>query len=303
MGIIFNIQEYSVNDGSGIRTTIFLKGCPLECNWCSNPEGKNSHIEIFHNKELCQKCLECIDSCPYEAVSIDNDGFPVFDRKECKKCEERTCVNNCLYNGIKITGENITPEFLFEKIKTNFLFFAKSEGGITFSGGEPLTQPDFVIKILELCERDGITAGVETSGMFDWEKVKNFIHKFEFIYFDIKCVTPGIHKKYTGADNTFILNNLEKISALLKDKITVSVPVIPGFNDSEKEMGGIADLCLECGITKARLIPYHSLGQSKYSMLGLEYKMPENISVPIGFVNRASDIFKSKGIICTIDSF
>lgn len=307
MGIIFNIQEYSVNDGDGIRTTIFLKGCPLACIWCSNPEGNNSHIELLHNKELCRKCSECMNSCPYRAVSIDetagSEGFPVFDRKKCNECEEKTCVSNCLHNGLKTSGDIITPELLFEKIKTNSLFFAKSGGGITFSGGEPLIQADFVNRVLELCERNGISAGVETCGMFDWEKVKHLAHKFEFIYFDIKCVTPEIHKKYTGAGNSTILNNLKRISSSLKDIITLSVPVIPEFNDNENEMKKIADLCLECGITKARLLPYHSLGQSKYSMLGVEYKMPGNVSVPGGFINSAVDIFKSKGIHCTIDSF
>jgi pyruvate formate lyase activating enzyme len=279
MGMIFNIQEFAISDGEGIRTTVFLKGCPLICKWCSNPEGQIFIPDLFHDKNLCQKCLDCLNSCPHLAVTIDDNGFPVFNRKLCSKCMNFECIKNCTSQGIKIIGEDITARELFNKIITNQLFYRNSGGGVTLSGGEPFSQPEFVNEFLELCTERGISVGIETCGLFNWNNVKNFIDKFEFFYFDLKCINPELHKLFTGSDNKIILKNLKLLTETSKEKITICIPLIPGFNDSSEVIDEIISCCRKLNLSKVRLLPYHNFGESKYSAIGSEYKMSDNISI------------------------
>jgi pyruvate formate lyase activating enzyme len=301
MGMIFNIQEFAVNDGEGIRTTVFLKGCPLSCKWCSNPEGQLFIPDLFHNKNLCQKCLECFKSCPYPAISKDENGYPVFKREICAQCTTFECIENCTSQGIKILGEEISAKKLFDEILTNQLFFRNSEGGVTLSGGEPLAQVEFIKEFLDLCERNGISVGVETCGLFNWNAVKNIMNKFEFIFYDLKCINPVLHHTFTGTDNKIIINNLENLSEILSEKIIISVPVIPGFNDNEEVVDEIINFCSIYGLSNARLIPYHNLGESKYPAIGRIYEMPENLCIDNGFLENTMQKFVNSGIKCRIE--
>jgi len=301
LGIIFNIQEFAVNDGEGIRTTIFFKGCPLTCIWCSNPEGQTFLPDLFHNKNLCQKCFECVNSCPHSAVTIDANGSLLFDRKICSKCVDFECIKNCTSQGIKIIGEDITTKELFDKIITNQLFYRNSGGGVTLSGGEPLSQPEFVKEFLELCTASGISVGVETCGLFNWENVKSFINKFEFIYFDLKCINSELHKSFTGCDNKIILKNLKSLSLLSKEKITISIPIIPDFNDSGEVIDEIISYCRKLKLFTARLLPYHNLGEAKYSAIGREYKMSGGISISPDKIESIKQKFEKAKIICYIE--
>lgn len=301
MGIIFNIQEFAVNDGEGIRTTIFFKGCPLTCIWCSNPEGQTFLPDLFHNKNLCQKCFECVNSCPHSAVTIVNNEFPVFKRELCSKCVDFECIKNCTSRGINIIGEEITSLDLYNKIITNHLFYRNSQGGVTLSGGEPLSQPEFVKEFLELCTSKGISVGVETCGLFNWDNVKSFINKFEFIYFDLKCINSELHKSFTGCDNKIILKNLKSLSLLSKEKITISIPIIPGFNDSGEIINEMISFCRKLKLFKARLLPYHNLGEAKYSAIGLEYKMPGVLSISSAKIESIKQKFDKAKIICCIE--
>jgi pyruvate formate lyase activating enzyme len=301
MGIIFNIQEFAVNDGEGIRTTIFIKGCPLTCIWCSNPEGQTFLPDLFHNKNLCQKCFECVNSCSHSAVTIDTNGSPVFNRVLCSKCENFECIKNCTSQGIKIIGEVITAKELFDKIITNHLFYRNSQGGVTLSGGEPLSQPEFAKEFLELCTASGISVGVETCGLFNWNNVKNFICKFEFFYFDLKCINPELHKSFTGSDNKIILKNLKLLSETSKEKITICIPVIPDFNESNEVIDEIISYCLKLKLSKVRLLPYHNFGESKYSAIGRKYKMSGVLSIsPIRMEYIKQKFIKAK-INCNIE--
>jgi len=300
MGMIFNLQEFAVNDGEGIRTIIFFKGCPLACKWCSNPEGQSFVLDLFHNKNLCQKCLQCFKSCPFNAVSKDNNSYPVFKREICCRCEKRECINNCIEQGLKIIGEDISAQELINKIITNQLFFRNSGGGVTFSGGEPLSQPEFAKELLELCLKRGISVGVETCGLFNWENVKNFIDKFEFFYFDLKCINSELHKSFTGSDNKIILQNLENLYSIAKEKITISIPVIPGFNDTDVIVDEIISYCRKKKLINTRLLPYHNLGESKYSAIGLEYKMDKKLSIPDSRIEFIKQRFVNADINCII---
>jgi len=227
-GIIFNIQEYAVHDGPGIRTAVFLKGCPLRCAWCCNPEGQDYKPEIMFSKR---------------------------SRAE------------------KVMGKSYTPKSLYDKIISNLPYFKNSGGGVTLSGGEPLTQAEFVREFLKISKKNNLSIGLETCGYFEWEKVKDFIAKFDFYYFDIKVTDPQKHKRFTGKDNKIIFENFKKLAKINPLKITVTIAVIPAVNNSKKEISEIIKLCKENKISKIRLLPYHFMGKDKYEALGRKYPM------------------------------
>lgn len=300
MGLVFNIQEYAVNDGKGIRTTIFLKGCPLKCKWCSNPEGQNSYTELMHISGLCLKCHNCFQVCEREAVSLDSNEYPVFEREICKLCSEKICIDECLHNNLKTAGYEISAKKLFQKIKSNYLFFRNSSGGITLSGGEPLMQPEFVDEIINYAKSEGFTIGIETCGYFNFDLVENFIFDFDFIYYDIKCVNPLLHKKFTGMDNTLILNNLSLICQNIPERIIVSIPLIPGFNADENSLNEIIKVCLLNGIRKVRLLPYHKLGESKYFALGRD-NFHEFSNIKEEGLHSFKTLFERNNISCSVE--
>lgn len=300
-GIIFHIQEYAVQDGPGIRTTIFFKGCPLSCRWCSNPEGQLPHAELMWSKILCRRCKQCISWCPENAVSIDHEGYPLFKRNICLSCVKNTCEKKCPVRAIKIVGKYWSAQALYERIKTNALFYRNSNGGVTLSGGEPFAQPEFVKEFLIHCEITGLSVGVETCGQFDWNRVKDFIDRFDFYYFDIKCMDTEIHKHVTGQGNEAILENLRRLAASNPEKIIVTIPVIPGINATAEMITKTADFCKDIGITRIRLLPYHALGKFKYRALGRKYLMKDDLFVRQTDLDMFKTIIISKEIYCWIE--
>jgi pyruvate formate lyase activating enzyme len=270
-GRIFNIQEYAVHDGPGIRTLVFLKGCPLRCRWCCNPEGQRCAADLAHSRTLCRKCRACVSACPHGAVTMGTEGFPAFRRLLCGRCADRSCERECPNKAIRIFGTDVTPAELVGVVSTNALFHRNSGGGVTLSGGEPLAQPAFVIPLLEQCERAGIAAGAETCGAFSWSAWKHDLARFEFIYWDIKTLDAARHRKATGGDNRAILDNLKRTAGLMAPSIILSITVVPGFNDSLDFARKAAALCRMLGISRMRLLPFHSFGRSKYEDLGRRY--------------------------------
>lgn len=255
-GVIFNIQEYAVHDGPGIRTAVFLKGCPLRCAWCCNPEGQDYEPEVMVNQKSSDK---------------------------------------------NIIGKHYTSKFLYNKIISNLPFFKNSGGGITLSGGEPLAQPKFAGEFLKLCKKTGLSVGVETCGYFEWEKVKDFISKFDFYYFDIKTTDAEKHKRFTGKDNKIILENLKKLAKINPSKITVTIAVIPAVNDSEKEISGIIKICKDNKISKIRFLPYHFLGRDKYEALGRKYPMKNTALLKHSEMEHIKNLILKSGIKCRIE--
>jgi pyruvate formate lyase activating enzyme len=301
MGTIFNLQEYAIQDGEGIRTTVFLKGCPLKCLWCSNPEGQMFYPELMHSTILCKKCGKCFSKCSNKALSYNSKGYPIFKRNICLSCQEKLCEKECPEKAIRIVGKYFSANALYEKVKTNSLFYRNSNGGITLSGGEPFAQPKFVKEFVEICEKMGLSVGVETCGLFNWNEVKEYIGKFDFYYFDIKCMDTKLHKQVTGYGNETILKNLELLSKIDSSKITVTVAVIPFINAFEKTITRIAKLCIGLGISKIRLLPYHSFGKDKYCELNRKYFMKNKLSISDSKLNKFKSIIKDKGIDCWIE--
>ena len=299
--LIMNIQDLSFQDGPGIRTTIFFKGCPLKCQWCSNPEGQNFYPELMHNEVICNKSYECKKVCPYDAIKINNEKFPEFDRTKCKVCETKDCVDACNYSALKIAGEYYSVDELINKVLPNIPFYVNSGGGITLSGGEPLAQPEFVKVFIQKSSEYKLTVGVETCGYFNWNEVEEFIDKFEFIYFDLKCIDDESYLEFTGSNEKIILDNLTKLSKIDSSKIIITIPVIPEISDSADMMNKVIEICTKLGIQKIRLLPYHSFGKGKYNDLGRGYNFQITRDLNPADLLQMRLVAEKAGITCWIE--
>ncbi|TSA28309.1 glycyl-radical enzyme activating protein [bacterium] len=301
---IFDIEDFATQDGPGIRTVIFFKGCSLRCSWCSNPESQNNFPEILHSESLCKKCGKCIEICPYNAVAFNENGALTFNRDFCLICKNKPCVTACNNDAIRIAGIKWKVDDLFNKVIVNSQYFSNSGGGITLSGGEPLFQPEFVKAFLTKCTQLGLSVGLETCGYFKWDQVKDFITDFDFIYFDIKCLDDELSKKYTGQSSRIILQNLENLARTFdKRKIILSLPLIPEITATEENILSLIELCKKLGISTVRLLPYHTLGKGKYAELGREYKMKDDVKITDVGVRDIQQVFENENITCIIEGF
>jgi len=293
-GYIFDIQRYSINDGPGIRTTVFLKECPLRCLWCDNPESQEIRPELFYFKSLCVKCLRCIKVCPVGANKITNDSNIEIDRELCKVCG--ACVEACLDEARAISGRLISVEEVIEIVKKDALFYRNSGGGITLSGGEPCCQPLFAINLLEQSHQCGFHTTLDTTGYAPWEVFESIVRHADLVLYDIKHVDPQRHKELTGVDNKLILDNLKRI-ILQKIQVIVRVPLIPGLNDSDDNIRRLGEFVVDLDSRiEVDLLPYHPLGTSKYSRLGREYMLSGTVQFREEEVEKIQQRLKSYGL-------
>jgi len=283
-GLIFNIQRFSLHDGPGIRTVVFFKGCPLRCLWCHNPEGQFLKKEMVFWDERCIGCKTCLNTCPNSAVN---------DTEKCLLCGK--CVEACPSGAREIAGREMTVEEVMDEIKKDIPFYEESSGGVTFSGGEPLLQKDFLISLLEFCKEKGINTAIETCGYSSWEVLSNVSRLTDLFLFDLKIMDEESHRKFTGVSNNIILENLRKLSSVHK-KIIVRIPVIPGVNDNIENINKTADFILSLGIKEAHLLPFHSAGIEKYRRLRREYKFTIDDFQRKDGLSLFSNIFKEKKI-------
>lgn len=273
-GYIFNIQNYSLHDGPGIRTIVFLKGCLLRCKWCSNPESQNTFREIFYNKNKCigiSECSECINVCPKGIINIEkNDGKVIINRTECDNCLK--CAYECPSKAIDIYGEKVTVNEVLKRVENNNIFFSRSGGGVTLSGGEPLLQGKFAIEILKEAKKRRINTAIETCGYCDYNILKEACKYLDTIFIDIKIIDEKLHKEYCGVSNKIILSNFIKLCEDFKEtKKVVRTPVIPRFNDNNEAINAIKNFISGKKNVTHELLPYHEYGKSKYSFLGRDY--------------------------------
>jgi len=275
-GMIFKIQRHSLHDGPGVRTLVFLKGCYLKCIWCFNPESQSIKRDIVYFPERCIGCNSCIKACPKEAISIDLEKRKI-NLKKCDLCG--SCIDVCPSEALKIYGYEITLEELMKEIEKDIVFYKRSNGGVTLSGGDPCFQWEFTINVLKECKRRRINTAVETTAYCDWQKFSKIAKFTDHILFDFKHMDSVQHKKLTGVDNKLILENATKLANSGK-KITARVPIIPGFNDSEENLEKTAIFLNSLGnIIEVHLLPYLNIGISKYKRLGKEY-LPEKLKSP-----------------------
>ena len=265
-GLITNIQRFSLDDGPGIRTTVFFKGCSLACIWCHNPETICPNPEIQYNIRVCRHCDICNKVCPEHAISNYGEGKRI-DKAKCTRCG--TCVKACLYNALTLIGSKYTVERLLEELLKDKLFYEKTGGGVTLSGGEPLLQDQFVNELLAALKENGISVALDTCGNVKWEAIEPVLPRIDLFLYDIKTFTPGLHKEFTGRENNRILENLKKIDAA-GARIWIRIPMIEGLNDVEVHMISEFLATLQ-NIELVELLPYHELGLMKYESLGLEY--------------------------------
>ena len=270
-GLIFNIERFSVHDGPGIRTLVFLKGCPLSCQWCANPEGIFTKPQVVFLPETCIGCGSCVDVCPENAAIRTSDGMISMVSTRCIHCG--TCVSACPSRARKIYGQPMSVNEVFEEVYKDYPFYRRSGGGVTISGGEPLMQKEFAHLLLKYCAQHHIHTAVETCGFSDWETVSYTFEFADLILFDFKHIHPLKHTKFTGVSNQKILKNLKQLDGEGKD-LTIRVPVIPGFNDTVEEMQAMADFIAHLKHPHpCHLLPYHALGISKYKHFGTDPKI------------------------------
>ena len=270
---IFEIKRFAVHDGDGIRTTVFFKGCPLKCVWCHNPEGILAKSELAYYAHKCISCGECLSVCPTGAHTIEN-GKHAFNCEKCIVCGK--CVGACLGNALTLYGKETTVDELLPILLQDKEFYDHSDGGVTFSGGECMLQIDFLKAILEKCKENGIHTAVDTAGNVPWDYFEKILPYTDLFLYDVKCISEDLHKDGTGFSNRLILENLQKLSDK-NAEIIVRVPVIPEFNGNDYEMQKIADYLKDLRISKVELLPYHAMGEHKWTAIGKEAK---RFSVP-----------------------
>jgi pyruvate formate lyase activating enzyme len=263
-GSIFLIQGFSTNDGPGIRSTIFTKGCPLKCLWCHNPESGQSYPELMTHDDRCIACLKCLEACSLGAITFHPKKGRTLHRNRCNLCLD--CVKVCSAKSLTAVGETMTVDQVMAEIIKDELFFNRSGGGVTISGGEPLSQGPFVLELLKACKERGVHTALDTSGYGSWSVLEKLLDYLDLILFDIKHMDPKAHTQGTGKSNALPLSNLRRIPRNIK--VWIRLPIIPGYNDSQENLNQVIALALETGAEKISLLPFNRYGDGKYLNLG-----------------------------------
>lgn len=297
--MVTNIQGYSIHDGPGIRTIVFLKGCGLECQWCSNPECISPQPEVGFIKNLCTKCGKCAEVCPDGALIYEEGELPRIDRERCSGCG--ACSSVCSYKAIVLYGEQMNADEVFDAVNRDKMFYQTSGGGVTVSGGEALLQPQFVCDLFEKCRRAGIHTCVETSGYIAESALRQVLPYTDLVLYDLKHLNSEKHRQYTGKPNDLILSNA-KIVAASGVETLFRMPLIPKINDDMQNIKMTAEFLHELGNNTLRieLIPYHRLGKGKYESLDKEFHLSEILSPEPNEIDSVKNEFADYHITCLI---
>ncbi len=288
---IFNIQKFSVHDGPGIRTTVFFKGCPLKCLWCHNPESQYINTQILYDRDKCALCGTCEKICPKKAIKIEN-SLLTTDEAKCDCCGQ--CVIYCIQGARQIAGKEYTVDDVLKEVLKDRVFYEKSSGGVTLSGGEPLIHIDFVEELLKKLKDNNIHTAVDTCGAVSFDNLKRAAEYTDVFLYDIKLMDDEKHLEFTGMSNKLILENLKKVSEIHKN-INLRMPIIEGVNGDEEHIIKTIEFIEGLNISKVNLLPYHDIAKHKYKKLGKVYE-DDRMSKPSDEkMQKFKEMFENKG--------
>jgi pyruvate formate lyase activating enzyme len=298
-GLIFDIQRFSLHDGPGIRSTVFLKGCPLSCLWCHNPESLDPRREVFYDKDSCINCLECLSSCGKEALSISGDVLH-FDKAKCDACGD--CTHICPTDALVMIGREMAATDVASIIMRDKVFYDTSKGGVTISGGEPMMQANFVAALVQELRQMDISVALDTCGyapFSDYEKILAYV---DIILFDLKSVDDVKHMEFTKRSNRLIKDNFKRLINLGR-RVFVRVPLIPGFNDDADSIKELSAFIKSCGTPEeVDILPFNMLAKQKYLKFGIDYRFNRHEQVSQNRIEEAARIFTNDGFKVSVYS-
>lgn len=306
--LITQIQRFSVNDGPGFRTNVFLKGCGLNCLWCHNPETQSFFNELYWKKRLCVQCGACFDACPNEAINppiapeeakAEGSKYYKIIKDRCDNCMK--CVDSCVCGALEIVGKALSINDVLEEVEKDALFYKNSGGGMTLSGGEPTAHNDFANKLITSAKERDIHVCLDTSGFCQWESLELLANKSDIILYDLKHIESTVHEKITGMPNELILQNLSRIVDN-GSKIWLRILVIPGFTDSIEYHRKVTDFLstLSRPLDRIDILPYHNWCEDKYGWLGREWPMGETQAIDPADIDYLIDVYEKNGRKITI---
>jgi len=296
-GIIFDIKRYAIHDGPGIRTTVFLKGCPLRCIWCHNPESWAARPEHSLRTARCTACGLCLERCPHGAIAFVENGDgtkrPEVDSAQCQLCGE--CVDACPTGAREILGRSVTVDEVVAAIERDVVYYDRSGGGATFSGGEPLAQAEFLRCVLARCRELEIHTTLDTTAHASWETIQPLVPLVDLFLVDLKHLDTSVHQKVTGVSNDLILLNLRKL-AQTHSELAVRIPVIPGVNDDDASIISIRDFLTSTdGVARVDLLPHHAMARGKLDRLAGKYELLETEPPSPEAMNRVAELLGGHG--------
>lgn len=296
MGVVFDIKGFAVHDGPGIRTTVFLKGCPLRCDWCHNPESQSGKPVLAQFARNCIGCGKCLTRCPNGALSRGETQI-VIDRSKCVGCG--ACAQTCYAEALVLRGKTMTVEEVMAEVRKDKPFYDNSGGGMTISGGEPLAQPEFTLALLKAAKAEGLHTCLDTSGYASWATLEQMLPYVDMVLYDLKGVSPSLHRARTGRPNSMIMENLQ---ALTSDGVMVKVrlPMVPGYNDSEEAVRDMARFLSSLKhVPTVEMLPYHKLGESKYEALGIQNGL--HLDPPVrSDIEALAELVRQAGVECQV---
>jgi len=295
--IVFKIDRMTVNNGPGLRTVVYLKGCPLHCIWCSTPESQKTYPEIAVYPDRCTHCGYCVPVCPLHAIKLTKETVSI-DQTQCNNCGK--CAEVCAPQALKLLGKAMTVEELLEEVKKDTIFYKQSGGGVTVSGGEPLLAPEFLKRFLSACREEGINTGIDTCGHVPWENIEQVLPYTNFFLWDIKHMDPEKHREFTSVTNQLILSNARAVSKA-GIPLYIRIPVIPGYTDSDYNIKATCKFALELpSVVRVDLLFVHHFGKARYDSLNRVYPIADVPTISNDELQRMKLLVESYGLRCSI---